>query len=129
MAELHPNAQNVLKGFQAFAEGDMATMKELFDDDATWNVGGRNRWSGSYKGVDAILGFFGEISQEASISQDMHAVLADDEHVVALINSTTTRDDRTLEAQLIFVFHVSDGTVSDVWSTSLDDYANDEFWA
>ena len=103
MAELHPNAQNVLKGFQAFAEGDMATMKELFDDDATWNVGGRNRWSGSYKGVDAILGFFGEISQEASISQDLHAVLADDEHVVALINSTTTRDDRTLEAQLIFV--------------------------
>ena len=129
MAELHPNAQNVLKGFQAFAEGDMATMKELFDDDATWHVGGRNRWSGSYKGVDAILGFFGGISQEASISQDLHAVLADDEHVVALINSTTTRDDRTLESQLIFVFHVSDGTVSEVWGTSLDDYATDEFWA
>lgn len=37
--------------------------------------------------------------------------------------------DRTLESQLIFVFHVSDGIVSEVWGTSLDDYANDEFWA
>lgn len=32
---MHPNTQTVLRGFQAFAEGDMATMKALFADDAT----------------------------------------------------------------------------------------------
>ena len=128
MGDLHPNAQNILRGFQAFAEGDMATMKELFDNDSTWHVGGRNRWSGDYQGVDAILGFFGEISAEASIDQDLHAILADDEHVVALINSTATRGDKKLESQLVFIFHVSDGTASEVWTTSLDDYAADEFW-
>jgi ketosteroid isomerase-like protein len=32
---MHPNARTVLRGFQAFAEGDMATMKSLFADDAT----------------------------------------------------------------------------------------------
>ena len=129
MGELHPNAQNVLKGFQAFAEGDMATMKELFNDDSVWHVGGRSRWSGDYQGVDSILRFFGEISTEASISQDLHAILADDEHVVVLVNSTATRDDKSLESQLVFIFHVSDGIASEVWGTSLDDYANDEFWA
>lgn len=128
MGELHPNAQQVLKGFQAFAEGDMETMKDLFDENAVWHVGGRNRWSGDYEGLEAILGFFGGIAAEASINQDVHAVLADDEHAVALINSTTTRGDKTLESQLVFTFHVSDGKVSEVWGTSHDDYAGDEFW-
>jgi ketosteroid isomerase-like protein len=32
---MHPNAQTVLRGFPAFADGDMATMKSLFADDAT----------------------------------------------------------------------------------------------
>ena len=32
---MHPNAQTVLRGFQAFAEGDMAAMMSLFADDAT----------------------------------------------------------------------------------------------
>ena len=129
MAELHPNAQAVMAGFQAFAEGDKAALKELFTDDATWHVGGRNRWTGDYQGVDAILRFFGEISTESSISQDLHAVLADDEHVVVLVNSTATRGDKTLDGQTVFVFHVDDGKTSEVWAAALDPYAADAFWA
>ena len=129
MAELHPNAQAVLGGFQAFATGDMVAMKELFADDATWHVGGRNRWSGDYQGVDAILRFFGEISTEATLSQDLHAVLADDEHVVVLVNGTATRENKSLEGQTVFVFHITDGKTSEVWATAIDPYAADEFWA
>jgi hypothetical protein len=129
MAELHPNAQAVLGGFQAFAEGDMVAMKELFADDATWHVGGKNRWSGDYQGVDAILGFFGGISSEASLSQDLHAVLADDEHVVVLVNGTATRGDKTLDSQTVFIFHLSDGKTTEVWGVAVDPYAGDEFWA
>ena len=101
MAELHPNALNAMRGFQAFAAGDMATMKELFHDDAVWHVGGRNRWSGDYEGLDAILGFFGDIAGEASISQDVHAILGDDDHVVALINSTAKNDKSTSSLQAL----------------------------
>ena len=32
---MNPNARTVLRGFQAFAEGDMATLKSLFAGDAT----------------------------------------------------------------------------------------------
>jgi hypothetical protein len=129
MAELHPNAQAVLGGFKAFAEGDMVAMKELFADDAVWHVGGRNDWTGDYQGVDAILRFFGEISAEATFDQDLHAVLADDEHVVVLVNNTATRGDKTLDGQTVFIFHVSNGKSSEVWSAALDPYAADEFWA
>lgn len=129
MTELHPNAQTVLNGFQAFAEGDVPTMRDLFVEDAVWHVGGRNRWTGDYQTRDTILEYFGELAGEASFEQDVHAILADDEHVVALVNTAATRGDRTLESQTVFIFHVRDRRVSEVWGTSLDDHATDEFWA
>ena len=129
MTELHLNAQTVLRGFQAFAEGDLPTMRELFAEDAVWHVGGRNRWTGDYQGLDAILEYFGELAGEASFDQDLHAVLADDEHVVTLVNTTATRGDETFDSQTVFIFHVSNGRVSEAWGTSLDDHATDEFWA
>ena len=62
MHGLHPNAQVVLQGFRAFAEGDMAAVKPLFHDDAIWHSSGRNRFSGDFRGVDAIMRLFAELS-------------------------------------------------------------------
>ena len=128
MGDMHPNAQLVMSGFQAFAEGDMATMKEILADDVAWHTAGRSKFSGSRQGVDAVLQFFGEISGDAQIEQELHAILADDEHVVVLVNSKATRGDDTLDAQIVFVFHVSGSKVTECWSTNFDEYAADAFW-
>ena len=128
MGDMHPNAQLVMSGFQAFAEGDMATMKELLAEDVKWHTAGRSKFSGSRQGVDAVLQFFGEVSADAQIEQELHAILADDEHVVVLVNSKATRGDDTLDAQTIFVFHVNDGKVTECWGTNFDEYAADAFW-
>ena len=128
MGDMHPNAQVVLSGFQAFAEGDMATMKGILADDVKWHTSGRSKFSGSQRGVDAVLQFFGDVSADAQIEQELHAILADDEHVVVLVNSTATRGDDTLDAQTVFVFHLSDGKVTECWGTNFDEYASDAFW-
>jgi ketosteroid isomerase-like protein len=85
---MHPNAQAVLRGFQAFAESDMVTMKGLFTDDATWHFAGRNKWSGNYAGPDSIVQYFGAVAGEATVDNQPHAILADDDHVVVLIKAT-----------------------------------------
>ena len=128
MGELHPNAEIVLSGFQAFDQGDMAAMKEVMADDVSWHSSGRNKFAGTYQGLDSVLQLFGDISAEAQIEQNLHAVLADDEHVVVLVKSTLTRGDKSLESQDIGTFHVSDGKVTEAWFTSFDDYAGDAFW-
>ena len=128
MGDLHPNAQTVMKGFQAFGEGDMTTMKEIMADDVVWHSGGRNKFSGDFQGVDAVLRLFGEVASEAQIEQDVHTILADDEHVVALVNSRATRGDDSIAAQNVLTFHVSDGKITEAWATSSDDYAADAFW-
>ena len=126
---MHPNAQVILRGFQAFAEGDMATMRTLFADDATWHLSGRNKWSGDYTGSDAILGYMSGVAAEAKIDNRLHAVLADDDHVVVLVNALLSRGDKSHTSNFAYVFHVSDEKVTEAWAVPADQYAQDEFWA
>ncbi len=126
---MHPNAQVVMRGFQAFAEGDMAAMEGLFADNATWHGGGRNKWSGEYTGTGTILGMMGDISSAATIVNEPHAILADDDHVVVLIKSSLSRDGKTFSGDTVFVFHVSDEKVTEAWTIPSDPYGLDEFWA
>ena len=126
----HPNAALVRKGFEAFASGDMATMDALFTDDVTWHAAGRTMLSGDFKGKEAVFGNFGRFGQEVeSFNQDLHAVLADDNHAVALVDTTVTRGGETANMHQIFVFHIGGGRVTEAWVTSHDLYAADEFWS
>lgn len=126
---MHPDAQTVLAGFQAFAQGDIETMRGLFHPDAVWHSDGRNRWSGDYRGVDSILEFFAGVSGEAEIENEPHGVLADDDHVVVLTKARLRREGKSLESNGFYVFHVRDGKVAEVWAGAFDPYGGDEFWA
>jgi ketosteroid isomerase-like protein len=59
----------------------------------------------------------------------VHTVLADDEHGVALTQSTARREGMRLRAQSVNVFHVHDGKVTEVWQASEDQPSIDEFWS
>ncbi len=126
----HPNVDLLRRGFAAFTAGDLTTLGDMFADDAIWHVAGRNRFSGDYEGKAAILQHFRELFQDTdSIVQDVHALLADDEHGVALQKVTATRGDDRLEANNVLVFHIENGLATEVWVASNSPYAADEFWA
>jgi ketosteroid isomerase-like protein len=42
----HPNEELVCSAFDAFAKGDVDTLRESMDQDAVWYVPGRNQLSG-----------------------------------------------------------------------------------
>ena len=125
---MHPNAQVVMGGFQAFAEGDEAGLKDTFANDATWHASGNNRWSGDHVGADAIMRLMTGITAEAQFENRPHAVLADDEHVIVLVNGTYTRGEKRYDGDTVFVFHVDDGKVTEAWSIPENPYALDAFW-
>ena len=60
---------------------------------------------------------------------DIHDVLANDEHVVALTKGTAEREGKRLSVDGVQVFHVSDGKVTESWFHPSDQYASDEFWS
>ncbi len=125
----HPNVDLVNAWFAALGRGDTGAAASLMSDDAVWHTGGRGQFAGDFEGREAIvnsLDRFGVATD--SITDDLHAVLADDEHAVALNNSTVTRGDETLNQSNIFVFHIADSLITEVWLSFRYPYENDEFF-
>ena len=81
-------------------------------------------------GKDEVLGFFAQLAERAggTFRVDVHDVLANDEHVVALVKGTAEREGKTLNDNGAQVFHVRGGKVTEEWFHPGDEYASDEFW-
>ena len=127
----HPNEDLVRRGYVAFGTGDFATLRELFADDVVWHVGGRSAITGDYKGKNEVLGFFAQLAERAggTFRVDVHDVLANDVHVVALVTLTAERAGKTLNDEGTQVYQVQGGKVTESWFHPSDQYASDEFWS
>src|SRR5437764_10887147 len=96
---VHPNEQVIRQGFDAFSRGDVDAAKPLMADDVVWHFAGRNPYSGDYAGKDAVQEVFGRRRKETggSLSFEVHDVLANDDHAVALVSNRAERDGQSLE--------------------------------
>ena len=120
----HPNEELVRTAFDAFAKGDVDTLRESMDQDAVWYVPGRNQLSGDHRGVDAILGFFAKTMELSggTFRMEVH-------DVVALFGARAEREDRTYENRNVLVIHIRNGKLVETWLLSQDQYAADEFFS
>jgi uncharacterized protein len=127
----HPNEELVRRGFDAFAKGDVDTLRELFDQDAVWHVPGRNQLSGDYRGMDTILGLFAKTAELSggTFRIDLHDVVANDEHAVGIYVSRGEREGRTLEDRNVLVTHIRNRKIAEAWLLNDDQYAADEFFS
>ncbi len=127
------NAAVLRRGFEAYAKRDMSTLADLFSDDVTWHNHGRNPLSGDYQGKHAVFSMFAHILEinGGTGAFDVHDIVANDEHAVALLRASTSRPgtDKTLNVKEIHVCHVHDGKIAEVWIFSEDQRLNDEFWS
>jgi ketosteroid isomerase-like protein len=126
----HPNEDLLRRGYEAFSSGDMQTLGELFAVDIVWHVGGRNQLSSDYRGTQEVFNLFGSFAQltGGTLRIELHDVLANDEHAVALQKVTGEREGRTLDDNGVGVYHVREGKVTEAWFHPGDAYDLDEFW-
>jgi ketosteroid isomerase-like protein len=130
MAE-HPNLESARAGYAAFATGDMAAVGDLLADDIVWHSGGSNILTGDYEGKEAVFNYFARLMQETggTFKNEIHDMLANDEHGVALVTFSAARGGKSLEGSIVHVFHMRDGKMTEFWSISEDQAQFDEFWA
>jgi ketosteroid isomerase-like protein len=90
----HPNEDLLRQGYDAFARGDMDWLGEHFADDIVWHVPGQHQFAGDHRGKDAVFALFAKQMEltGGSFRLDIHDVLANDEHGVALATATATRE-------------------------------------
>jgi ketosteroid isomerase-like protein len=127
----NPNLEKAKAGYEAFAEGDMAALNELMADDIVWHFPGDNPLSGDYKGKEEVFGMFAQLAQETggTFRNEIHDLLANDDHAVALVNMYAERGGRTLEANSVHVSHWKDGKLAEFWSMQEDQGAVDAFYS
>jgi hypothetical protein len=127
----HPNEDLMRRGFEAFGKGDMATIAELFADDIVWHAPGNSPLSGDFKGRDSVLELLGKSAELSggTLKLEVHDILANDEHGVALLRGTAQRGGKSLDNYSVQVFHIRDRKVVETWFHPGDQAANDEFWS
>jgi len=127
VANEHPNVELVKKGFEALDSGDMGWMNEHMSDDVVWHIGGKSKIAGAHEGKEAVLNMF---AQQAPIFGsariDVHDVLGNDQHVIAIGKaSVDDPDGGTVDWLYANVFHIQDEKVTEVWGLADETSASD----
>jgi ketosteroid isomerase-like protein len=101
MAE-HPNVDLLRNAYNAFSRGDMDALSEAFAKGITWHILGTGPMNGDRKGPQEVFEFFGWLAQESegTLRVELHDVLANDEHGVALVEVTAERKGQTLQQKV-----------------------------
>jgi ketosteroid isomerase-like protein len=125
MAE-HPNAALVRRALDAMNDGDMNTIMASLAPDIEWHEIGADE---PIRGLQALSERYGSVGTNVSIRATAHDVVANDEHVVALVNAEADRDGKHLSYRTAEIFHVRDGKITARWAFSDDTAAINAFFA
>jgi ketosteroid isomerase-like protein len=120
----HPNATRARQALEAFNRGDIQGFADLIADDVVWHQIGAETLHGKQEMAAAMPG--GDVDWQ--ITADVHDVLANDEHVVALVEAHATRDGRTLDYRTAEIMNMRDGKVIERWAFSDDTQRIIEFF-
>jgi ketosteroid isomerase-like protein len=129
---IHKNVESVRRGYQAFNAGDMKVLTELFDEHATWHAPGKSSVSGTYKGREAVFGFFGKLGQGTNgtfKAELKHALTDEDGRVACLEHVTGQRGGKKLSVDACIVFEFKNGKVISGTEYSGDLHAWETFWS
>jgi len=128
----HANATMVRRLFQAFREGDLATISATIDDDVIWHFPGRKGGlAGDYHGRDGIFRFLGLVMElsAGTFQLDLLDVVANDRRAVALFRGSGARNGRALDNPTCLHMRIEDGRVVELWEFVWDLHHVDDFWA
>ncbi|MDQ0028409.1 nuclear transport factor 2 family protein [Arthrobacter bambusae] len=124
------NAELVRRGYEAFNSGDLATLSELFAEDAVWHVAGTGVLSGTKQGRDEILAYFGELAarSQGTFQAAVQDVVGGENHTIALQQTRAENDGKTLDIATVISFVVRDAKVVEGREFFEDTAKVDEFW-
>jgi ketosteroid isomerase-like protein len=115
--EEHPNATLVRSVLDGLNSQNFEAMFEFVADDIEWHEIGRDE---PIRGREALMARMAEMPPGASITADLHDVVANDDHTIALLTATATMGDQSLTYRVAEIYHIRDGKLTARWAFSDD---------
>jgi uncharacterized protein len=129
----HPNEDLLREAVAAFQRGNMEALQNKYlAEDIRYHIPGRSPVAGDYEGVAEVLGIFGRLFELSggTLRIELHDVVANDQHAVALFSTRAEREGRQLDGDEVLICHPGpDGRLAEIWTQPGDQYAADEFWS
>ena len=121
----------VRRGYDAFKNGDMDTMRTILAGDVTWHATGQGPLSGDFQGVENVIGEFGRLFQESggSFRVEVDEILEGERSVVVLARATASREGKTLDERYAHIFNFRGDQVSEAWVINYNQATTEAFWS
>ncbi len=122
----HPNVTVVRQLVDAMNNQDAEAGRALIAEDVKWHtIGGP-----TIEGLDQLEAtMVGDGRQDFSITADVHDIVGNDEHVIALVEATATAGDQEFKYRTAEITHVKDGKITERWAFSDDTQAIIDFFS
>ena len=103
-----------------------------YADEVVLHIGGRSPIAGDYHGLDDFRRYVHVLTEQLRGDfeiAEIHDVVANDEHTVALLRERAVREGRSFVFNRVIVYHVRGGKISEIWVHEDDQTAVDEFFS
>jgi len=122
----HPNAALYRSLFGAMIAGDIEALSGAMADEIRYHVIGS---ADPIVGKEAVIASFAGIDEGGFEFQgELHDVVANDDHTIALVQAHVTKDGKTFSYRTAEIFHIEDGKVTERWAFSDDTEAINRFF-
>ena len=113
----------------ALATRDASTIESLLTDDVVYHFPGDNPLAGTYRGREAVMGFFRGFRAhlDAPPENDTHDVLSSEAHGSDLSTVSASRGTRRHAWRVVRIYHFTEDRISEIFVTVDDQAALDAF--
>lgn len=121
----HPHAARYREMSAAMNAGDMSGLDSAIADDVVWwEIGAAD----PVRGKQALMARMQDLS-DFNITAQLHDVVANDDHLIAMVSVEATKGDSKLHYRTAEIHHVNaDGQVTERWAFSDDTQAIIDFF-
>jgi uncharacterized protein len=128
----HPNLDLIDRFFAAYGKRDLAGLRDVLADNATWTFPGHHPLSGTKVGIDAIVAFFdamGSIMGSSNASVEKLVIGVSEQYVVECQHIRTGRaDGPNLDQPLCVLWSFANGKIASGMHLAADQDALDAFY-
>jgi uncharacterized protein len=122
-----PKVQAIMAYQMNVAAGNTDAARTVFHPDVVYVVPGKSRLAGTYKGPDAVMGYFGQLMTLTQGTYDISAMhwMVSDDHVSLFTTNHAIKDGKALTWTETIIFAFKDGRKTRIDLLSGDQYGVD----
>jgi ketosteroid isomerase-like protein len=108
--------------------GDIQAATDGLSDDVEWHEIGRADAIHGKAALAERYGMGSDAPPPYEITGEIHDVVGNDDHTIALLTAHATKAGKTLDYKVAEIYHVKDGKISARWAVSDDTAAINDFF-